>query len=63
MTFEEYLTKKKIDPEAFKAWDKGMFATWKSDFAAYHPDSFTMQYKFLLNNTRRTIQAFQINQK
>lgn len=63
MTFNEYLTSKKIDPEAFKVWNLGRYQEWEQAFAQYHPDSFTMQFKFVLNNTRRSLQAWQKQQK
>lgn len=62
MTFNEYLTSKKINPEAFKAWNLTQYQEWEQAFAQYHPDSFTMQFKFVLNNIRRAVQAWQNTQ-
>jgi len=62
MTFNEYLTSKKINPEAFKTWNLNTYLEWEQAFAQYHPDSFTMQFKFVLNNTRRALQAWQNTQ-
>ena len=44
MTFNEYLTSKKINPEAFKTWNLTQYQEWEQAFAQYHPDSFTMQF-------------------
>jgi hypothetical protein len=63
MTFNEYLTSKKINPEAFKTWNLTQYQEWEQAFAHYHPDSFTMQFKFVLNNTRRALQAWQKQQE
>lgn len=63
MTFNEYLTSKKIDPESFKTWNLSQYQEWERAFAQYHPDSFTMQFKFVLNNTRRALQAWQKQQE
>ena len=63
MTFNEYLTSKKIDPESFKTWNLSQYQEWEHAFAHYHPDSFTMQFKFVLNNTRRALQAWQKQQE
>jgi hypothetical protein len=62
MTFNEYLDSKKINPEAFKTWNLSTYLEWEQAFAQYHPDSFTMQFKFVLNNTRRALQAWQNTQ-
>jgi hypothetical protein len=53
MEFEEYLRLKKIDPDTFKARDNGRFEEWKELFVTLHPDSFTAQKKFLVNEIRR----------
>ncbi len=53
MTFTEYLTEKKIDSPQFQQADPAQFAEWEALFEQLHPDSFTAQKKFLLNDTRR----------
>lgn len=53
MTFEEYLSQKKIDAERFQQGDLVRFSEWKREFGHMHPESFTAQKKFLLNDTRR----------
>ncbi|MCF2443200.1 hypothetical protein L0657_04455 [Dyadobacter sp. CY345] len=53
MEFEEYLTTKKIDYIAFQKADPGRFEEWNQIFRTMHPDSFTAQKKFLINDIRR----------
>ncbi|SEI74820.1 hypothetical protein SAMN04487995_2005 [Dyadobacter koreensis] len=53
MEFEEYLTAKKIDSVAFKKADQDRFAEWEKIFQTMHPESFTAQKKFLINDIRR----------
>ena len=53
MEFEEYLKVKKIDSAAFKTADQARFLEWESIFLTMHPDSFTSQKKFLINDIRR----------
>ncbi|MFT4032895.1 MAG: hypothetical protein QM669_10790 [Siphonobacter sp.] len=53
MSFEEYLTQKKIDVSAFQAAEPSRFAEWQRIFNEIHPESFTAQKKFLINSTRR----------
>ena len=53
MTFEEYLTQKKIDVNQFQQGEPARFSEWKHEFGQMHPESFTAQKKFLLNDTRR----------
>lgn len=53
MTFEEYLSQKKIDVELFQKNELARFNDWKHTFEQMHPESFTAQKKFLLNDTRR----------
>ncbi|MGB3585854.1 MAG: hypothetical protein WBA23_04910 [Tunicatimonas sp.] len=52
-TFEEYLTKKKIDSTAFRQSEELMWQDWSELFQAIHPDSFTAQKLFLINKIRR----------
>ena len=53
MEFEEYLKQKKIDAAAFEKADHPRFAEWRELFRTMHPDSFTAQKKFLINDIRR----------
>lgn len=53
MTFEEYCFKKKIDADAFKASEPGKWQELKFIFDQVHPESFTTQKKFLINDLRR----------
>ena len=53
MTFDEYLSQKKINAEQFQQNEPVRYAEWKHEFAQMHPESFTIQKKFLLNDTRR----------
>jgi len=53
MEFEDYLKVKKIDSVAFSKADSGRYAEWKTIFQTMHPDSFTAQKKFLINDIRR----------
>lgn len=53
MEFEEYLKNKKIDPKKFKKGLPEQFEEWNSIFQKVHPESFTQQKLFLLNNLRR----------
>jgi hypothetical protein len=53
MTFEDYLSGKKIDPDLFRAGEPSRWEEFRASFEGVHPDSFTAQKKFLLNNLRR----------
>ena len=53
MEFDEYLLQKKIDVEAFRKADNARFDEWDKLFKTMHPDSFTAQKKFLINDIRR----------
>lgn len=53
MNFEEYLAQKKIDADQFRAAEPARYQEWKGQFAQLHPESFTVQKKFLLNDIRR----------
>lgn len=53
MTFEDYLSQKKINIDQFRQDEPDRFAEWQREFSQMHPDSFTTQKKFLLNDTRR----------
>lgn len=56
MTFEEYLTGKKIDVARFKKSEASLYAEWFSLFEEMHPESFTAQKLFLINPLRRRFQ-------
>lgn len=53
MTFETYLVQKKINGDQFQQVEPHRYEAWKQEFAQMHPESFTVQKKFLLNDTRR----------
>lgn len=53
MIFEEYLIRKNINADQFLQAEPDRYGEWKSEFAQMHPESFTAQKKFLLNDTRR----------
>ena len=53
MTFEDYLSGKKIDPALFRAAEPARWEDFRASFEGVHPDSFTAQKKFLLNDLRR----------
>jgi hypothetical protein len=51
--FEDYLRKKKIDPEAFRMNEPETYVSFRDQFLHIHPDSFTMQKLYLINLLRR----------
>jgi len=51
--FDNYLLQKKIDAMRFREQEPERYAAWEREYAQQHPDSFTAQKKFLLNDTRR----------
>jgi len=53
MTFEEYCIKKKIDSTAFFVQEPERWKIWMLEFEQMHPNSFTEQKKFMINETRR----------
>jgi hypothetical protein len=53
MDFEEYLNQKKIDSQAFSIGDPVRFDEFKFLFEQMHPNSFTAQKLFLINEIRR----------
>ena len=53
MLFDEYLTGKKIDPAKFKHADPAQYAEFQKIFDQVHPESFTQQKLFLINQIRR----------
>ncbi len=56
MTFEEYLTHKKIDAVRFKKSEASQYQEWSVLFEQMHPESFTAQKLFLINPLRRRFQ-------
>jgi len=53
MTWEEYCIKKKINSEAFKLAEPERWSSLKNIFEQVHPNSFTEQKKFIINDIRR----------
>lgn len=53
LTFDEFLKKKKIDPESFKKGEPLRYEEFSDLFNQMHPKSFTLQKLFLLNPIRR----------
>lgn len=53
MDFVEYLTSKKIDSKAFQENDVASWNEWNQMFELLHPNSFTQQKLFLINEIRR----------
>lgn len=56
MTFEEYLTSKKIDAIRFKKSEATQYEEWSILFEQMHAESFTAQKLFLINSLRRRFQ-------
>ena len=56
MTFPEYLTQKNIDAAAFERSEPALYAEWQRLFGQVHPESFTLQKKFFINDVRRRYQ-------
>lgn len=54
MTFEDYLSTKKIDGKAFKKSNESKYLELENYFSQMHPKSFTDQYLFLINDFRRS---------
>jgi hypothetical protein len=53
MDFEEYLNQKKINSVTFSQADPNRFGEFKNLFEQMHPNSFTSQKLFLINEIRR----------
>ena len=53
MTFEEFLTDKKINPAAFKVGDPSLWKEWSLLFEEMSVVSFTAQKLYLINPLRR----------
>lgn len=53
MTWEEYCIKKKINSDLFKKEEPQRWTSLKELFEQVHPNSFTEQKKFMINDIRR----------
>ncbi|MCU0419831.1 MAG: hypothetical protein MUC38_09250 [Cyclobacteriaceae bacterium] len=53
VSFEEYLTGKKIDAAAFRLAEPDWYAALEREFVHLHPNSFTAQKLYLINPLRR----------
>ncbi|QSE97483.1 hypothetical protein [Fulvivirga lutea] len=53
MDFIEYLKSKKIDPKLYEAGDQKQYLKFKQEYEQMHPNSFTSQKLFLINDLRR----------
>ena len=53
MTWEEYCLKKKIDSALFQVAEPERWLSLKEIFEQVHPNSFTEQKKFIINDIRR----------
>jgi len=53
MTFEEYLAGKRIDATAFRESEPARWGEFKVIFEQVHPNSFTQQKLYLINQLRR----------
>ncbi len=51
--FETYLFEKMIDSQAFRLHEPDKWQSFRELFEKVHPNSFTAQKKFLLNDLRR----------
>jgi len=60
MSFEEFLIQKKIHAPAFQRAEPARYAEWAALFPQLHPEGFTAQKKFLINDVRR---RYRINQE
>ncbi|MDQ4139786.1 MAG: hypothetical protein M3142_04610, partial [Bacteroidota bacterium] len=53
MTFEEDLTKRRINVAAFAAGDPERYAAWRSLYEQVHPNTFYTSVKMVINDVRR----------
>jgi len=53
ISFEEYLIQKKINSKTWQSAESEKWQSFKTLFEQVHPDSFTAQKKFLINDLRR----------
>ncbi len=51
--FESYLKTKKIDPVSFQKKSPDQYKSFENQFMQMHPNSFTAQKLFLINEIRR----------
>lgn len=56
LDFAEYLKGKKIDEKAFAKGDPNLYRQFRELFSQLHPESFTAQKLFLINQVRRRFQ-------
>jgi hypothetical protein len=56
VTFDDYLTSKKIDGSAFRKAEPELFQTWNTEFDQMHANSFTVQKLNLINPIRKKYQ-------
>lgn len=49
----EYLAQKKIDAPAYQQGDPAQYAAFEQEFLQMHPNSFTAQKLYLINEIRR----------
>lgn len=56
MDFVAYLTSKNIDSQKFKNTEEKLFSVWEHEFEQMHPNSFTSQKLFVLNDVRKKYQ-------
>lgn len=54
MEWETYLTQKKIDAAAYSKGDPAQYEVFRELFYQMHPNSFTSQKLFLINDIRRS---------
>lgn len=62
-TFEEYLIQKNIDQAKFRIAEPSRYAEFEALFKTIHPESFTAQKKFLINDLRRKFLLVDHNKK
>lgn len=53
LLFADYLLTKRINATLFHQAEPARYNEWAREFDQMHPESFTVQKKFLLNDTRR----------
>ncbi|MBO9699606.1 MAG: hypothetical protein J7604_05305 [Sporocytophaga sp.] len=63
MTWEEYCISKKIDSKVFKEKEPSKWQELKDIFEQVHPNSFTEQKKFLINDIRRRFLLHEVQEK
>lgn len=53
LNWSEYLAQKKIDASAYRQGDPAQYAAFEQAFLQMHPNSFTAQKLYLINEIRR----------